>query len=380
MDEISFISNKNRKKCEVCKKEFTPKISAYMLEGENNSTIYLCSFTCKEKYLERGKPLQKCDQCGKEFRVIHKYQTLKLGEKAEYYLCSTECQGDFISDIKRKAREASGLNKATDTTRKIIIYTQKGGTGKTTTALNISVALSQMGFRVLLIDGDPQGNISISLKIKENKQQKNLYHVFSNNTSIKDVIYRDNKGLNNLDLILSDQNLAAININLAKYEDIKTRHKVFFEKLKEVEKQYDYIITDSSPALSVLNQNLLYAADEIIIPASCDYLSFATVEKVMSTIKDIETFYKHKIEILGILPTLFITGRKMSKNIVRDLQTKYGPSMVLSPIRDRAGIRSASFEGVAVVLSPKLAGYHDYQNLAQTISAKKRIKSIKAYN
>ncbi len=379
MDTISFISGKNRKKCEICGKEFTPKISAYTLEDDKGRKVYLCSYSCKEKYLEKDRPVQKCDQCGKEFRVVHNYQTLKLG-KAEYYLCSTECQGNFISDIKRKAREASGLNKATDTTRKIIIYTQKGGTGKTTTALNVSVALSQMGFRVLLIDGDPQGNISISLKLKDTNKRKNLYHVFSDNTSIKDVICKNNEGLNNLDLLLSDQNLAAVNINLVKYEDMKNRHKVFAQKLKEVEKQYDYIITDSSPALSVLNQNLLYAADEIIIPASCDYLSFATVEKVMETIKDVEKFYKHKIDILGILPTLFISGRRISKRIVKALQTKYGPSMVLAPIRDRAGIRAASFDGVAVVLSPKLQGYHEYQALAQTISDKKRIKNIKRYN
>lgn len=380
MDEISFLSGKNRKKCKICGKEFTPKISAYTIENENGEKVYLCSYNCKEQYLEKDRPIQKCDQCGKEFRVVHNYQTLNLGGKAEYYLCSTECQGNFISDIKRKAREASGLNKATDTTRKIIIYTQKGGTGKTTSALNVSVALSQMGFRVLLIDGDPQGNISISLRLKDNKKRKTLYHVFSDNTSIKDVICKNNEGLNNLDLLLSDQSLAAVNINLVKYEDIKTRHKVFAQKLKEVERQYDYIITDSGPALSVLNQNLLYAADEIIIPASCDYLSFATVEKVMGTIKDIKKFYNHKIDILGILPTLFISGRRISKKIVKELQTKYGPSMVLAPIRDRAGIRAASFEGKAVVLSPKLQGYHEYQALAQTISDKKRIKNIKRYN
>jgi len=373
MDDISFISNQNRKDCETCGKSFTPKISAYTLEKENGDKVYLCSFSCKEKYLEKDMPVKKCDFCGKNFRVVHNYQTLKIVKK-EYFICSTECQGNFISEFKRAAREANGLNKATDSTRKIVVYTQKGGTGKTTTALNLSVALSYMGYKVLLVDGDPQGNISLSLKIEGLKNKKNLYHVFSEDTTVRESLYQYNK---NLDLILSDQALAAVNINLAKYEDISTRHKVFSNKLKSIENNYDYIIMDCSPALSVLNQNLLYASDEILIPVSCDYLSFATVEKVMATIKEVEIYYKHKIEILGIVPTFYMSNTNISRRILRDLQNQYGMATVLSPIKDRVDIKTAALKGVAVVLNPKLKGYHDYQDLAQAISAKKRLKDLK---
>ena len=370
MEEISLISQKKKETCAICGKIFVPRISAYTLTDKTGKKVYLCSFSCKEKYLEKDRPRVKCDFCDKEFPLIHNYQKLNFGKK-EYYFCSTDCQFNFILDFKRKTREASGIKKATDTTRKIIIYTQKGGTGKTTTALNVSVALSLMGYKTLLIDGDPQGNISISLKIKETENQKNIYHIFSENIKVEDSIVTYN---DNLDLMLSDQGLAAINIYLARNENRKTRHKIFASRLKEVENRYDYIIIDCSPALSIVNLNLLYAANEIIIPVSCDYLSFATVDQVMSTLKDMEKYYKHRIEILGILPTFYIAGRKISKKIVRDLQVKYGSSLILSPIKDKVDIRNAAFKGIAVVVDPRSKGYIDYQYLAETIYSKKRIK------
>ena len=96
----------------------------------------------------------------------------------------------------------------------------------------------------------------------------------------------------------------------------------------------------------------------------------------MTTIKETEIFYKHKIEILGIIPTFYVSNTRISREILKNLQEKYGLSMVLSPIKDRVDIKTAASKGVAIVLSPELQGYHDYQNLAQVIAAKKRLKRL----
>ncbi len=376
MDEISLISDRDSNICYICGKEFGYKISQYKTNTPEGEDIYFCSISCKTKYLEKNKKLESCVFCKKQFAPIYNYQRLNINDKT-YYVCSSDCERGFIAEIKKN----NNLDELNNVTRKIVIHTQKGGTAKTTTALNLSVALSFRGYRVLLVDGDPQGNIAISLGIDDEKLGSNLYHLLLGKKPIKEVIYKDytfqkdEQENKNLDLLLSNQSLSAINVSLVK-EDVKSRYKIFSNELKKIEREYDFIIIDTSPAISLLNQNLIYAADEIIIPAACDYLSYATIDKVLEEIKALKKHFNYDIELLGVLPTFYISNQKVSQDILGKLRKKKGIKNVFSPIRDRADVKIASNDKVAVVLNTKSEAYSDYLELADVVS-KKKIKKDK---
>lgn len=228
-----------------------------------------------------------------------------------------------------------------------------------------------MGYKVLLIDGDPQGNISISFGMKIDRKQKTLYHLFLEDPNPEDLIIRKTK---NLHLIVSDQNLAAVNISLAREIDPKDRHKVLSEKLEKIERHYDYVIMDSSPSLSVLNHNLLYASDEVLIPVACDYLSLAGLKQVMVTLDDVRKYFHHPIEVIGIVPTFYISLQRVSRMVVNQLRNEYR-DLVLAPVRENARIRQSAFSNEAIVSSKRnknSAGYKDYHALADTITKRKR--------
>ncbi len=375
-DELFILSENKERICSICGKSFVPRIPSINVIEEEGTKIYVCSFQCRSDYFSKSIKMQKCNYCGKEFKPKYAFQTFQTNSGSVYYFCTTECHRSFIDDIKKEELRQNGIDKMTENTRKIAVFTQKGGTGKTTTAFNVSAALAEMGYKVLLIDGDPQGNISISLGLKPNAKQKTLYDVFIEEIDISDAIYKQE---NSFDLIISDQKLAAVNITLARDEDPKNRHKVLKQKLSSIEKKYDYIIMDCSPALSVLNHNLLYFSEEVLIPVSCDYLSMAGLKQVLATLEDVKKYFNHTIEVIGIVPTFYIRQQVVSRKVYNDLKTQYH-DLILSPIRESVSIRLSAFDGEAVVLSKKhskSAGEVDYHALADTITKRKTEKRVK---
>ncbi len=375
-DELILLSDSKEKSCEVCSKIFVPRIPSIHILEEDKKIKYVCSLQCRTAYFNKNIETQTCNYCGKEFKPKYAFQTFQTKGGPIYYFCSLECQRSFLDELKKEALKKEGIEKMTDATRKIAVFTQKGGTGKTTSALNLSVALSEMGYNVLLIDGDPQGNIAISFGLKNTERMKNLYDVFVDDAFPEDSLVKKTK---NLHLIISDRRLAAINIILARDQESKNRHKILQQKLGFIEKEYDFIILDCSPALSVLNHNLLYFSGEVLIPVSCDYLSLAGLKQVITTLDDVRKYFNHSIEIIGIVPTFYIANQKVSKKVVHDLKNQFH-DLVLAPIRESVSIRMSAFEKVAVVSSTKhqkSAGEADYHALADTISKIKTEKRRK---
>ena len=355
MNDIIIDIDNKKEICSACGKEFILRASYQTIDVEKG--IYVCSMRCKNSLAERRFKRETCINCNKSFFVEHSYQQIKIGETSLYF-CSLNCKNEATAAITvSNTREKHGK------VRKIAIFTQKGGTGKTTTAVNIALGLHKRHYRVLLIDGDPQGSITDSLDIMEPHGRLADLFDLKNPKYAKDVILRT-KINENPDLILSGPELNIINIELAKVD--KNRHKILTNKLKNVESEYDFIIIDCSPALSILNQNVLYFVDEILIPISCDYLSLASLPNLLSTIKDIEDYFKHKLFLLGILPTFYLKNQKASKDVYERLK-KNRKDKIFSPIPEAADIRLSAKQKEAVVNYKNRRGYASYNELINRI-------------
>src|SRR5262249_46917415 len=163
--------------------------------------------------------------------------------------------------------------------------------GKTTTAINLAAGIADRGYDVLLVDLDAQGNVGASLGIRG---ERTMYHLLVESTPPDDVIVPVR---NHLDVMTSDATLAAADVWLARLDDARAR--VLGERLSGLRGRYQYVVVDCGPSLSLLNQNALSYADEVMIPVSCDYLALVGVKQVLKTLKDIDKHLGHTVRISG---------------------------------------------------------------------------------
>lgn len=223
----------------------------------------------------------------------------------------------------------------TDQPRTIAIFNHKGGTGKTTTSVTIAAGLAQKGKKVLLVDTDAQGNVGVSLNVKV---EKSLYHVLVMGLSGKDATINVRP---NLDLIPSNETLASAELYLAGRQN---RDRVLAGRLASTISQYDYVIVDCSPSLSLLNQNALCLVDSVLIPVACDYLSLVGTRQVIKTVKNVNQLLHHPVRIWGVLPTFYESRAKICNEALDHLRQHFG-SRCLKPIRQAVRIKEAPSKG-----------------------------------
>jgi len=234
--------------------------------------------------------------------------------------------------------------------RKIAIINFKGGTGKTTTAVNLGYALSLKDYKVLIIDCDPQASISNWFGIDP---EYTIYDLLINKAQLKDCIYQ---ARHNLDIIASDKYLARIELILTKEKDIE---KVFNKKLKSL-KGYDFIFLDCPPSLSIINLNALEYAEEIFLPVSMDYLALRGVKQVIELLPE-------NIKLTKIIPTFYDERTRKSKEILEDLKNFF-KDKVTKPIRVNVRLSEcSSFHKTIFEYDPESRGAIDYKSLAEEI-------------
>jgi len=198
--------------------------------------------------------------------------------------------------------------------RAIAIANQKGGVGKTTTAINLSASLAANDLRVLLIDCDPQGNATTGVGVTKTNEQLNTYHALFSDTSISEIVVTTD--FEGLDLVPSNRNLVAANLELVELPDRESRLKF---KLDGIRDRYDYIILDCPPALDLLTLNALVASDAVLIPIQCEFFALEGISQLMDTVDRIRDAFQHNLAIEGILLTMYDDRTNLTRQVAADL-------------------------------------------------------------
>jgi chromosome partitioning protein len=335
--------------CQSCQKQFVPKFR-FQVAQTSAGTQYYCSQRCRGP--EIGAAAQRhdvsCDQCSKSFTLAFAFQTAEFAEGRKF----------FCSELCRHAAMTQKQPTANKPARVIAVLNQKGGTGKTTTAINVAAGLAESNKRVLLVDLDAQGNVGISLGIKG---PKTIYHVLSQGA---DPVECAVPVRNNLDVLTSDYTLAAAEVELARKDRRAHALAMRFGQLH----QYDFVILDCAPSLSLLNQNALTYAAEVLVPVSCDYLSLVGVKQVLRTIQYVNEILMHPVRICGVLPTFYDVRNKISADAVQNLR-QYFKERTLPPVRVNTKLKEApSFKKTVFEHAPDSHGARDYLRVVEWVS------------
>lgn len=245
----------------------------------------------------------------------------------------------------------------------IAISNQKGGVGKTTTAISLSGCFSKLGYSVLLVDMDPQGNASRGMGLDPSGIRKNILDVLLDLADINKVIKKTHtKGV---DVLPSNLKLSTLD---ALINDVDEPFNLLKNHLNLITKEYDYVIIDCPPSLGLLNLNALCAADSVIIPVQCEYYAMEAVAQILSSISKIQKDYNPKLEILGFLLTMYDARIKLATEVTTEIRALFREKTFVTQIPRNISLAEAAFVGLPVNLfRPKATGSIAYNSLAKEI-------------
>jgi chromosome partitioning protein len=270
---------------------------------------------------------------------------------------------DLIAPARHEGAEEDVEPEAAVKHAEVIAFAnQKGGVAKTTTTLNLAVAFAESGYRVLCVDLDPQGNLTMSQGIDPDKVEKSLYDVLVHDMPLAEIIQR-----REIDIAVASIDLAGAEIAMS----TKIGRERSLEKaLKEVSGDYDFVCIDTPPSLGLLTINALTAASKVIVPVQCEYLSMRGLVQLQNTLRMIQENLNPDVKIEGILPTMLDSRTVHAKEAVEILEENFGDLVFRSRIRKAIKFAEAPVKGSSVLkYDPQSNAANYYRELAEEVLA-----------
>ena len=250
--------------------------------------------------------------------------------------------------------------------RIIAIANQKGGVGKTTTAVNLSASLAERGKKTLIIDMDPQGNTTSGLGLDKNELEKTTYEVITDEYSIKECIREEI--FENLSLLPANRNLAGAEIELMTVDKMQY---ILKDNLKDVKDSYDFIIIDCPPALGMLTVNAMTAANTVIVPIQCEFYALDGLTQLIYTIELIQKSLNPQLKIEGVVFTMYDARTNLSLQVVENVKDNLQQNIYKTIIPRNIRLAEAPSYGMPInQYDPKSAGSESYMRLADEVISK----------
>lgn len=248
----------------------------------------------------------------------------------------------------------------------IALANQKGGVGKTTTAINLAASLASLGKKILLVDADPQANASSGLGVDVRDVKKSIYECLVEEIQPQEAIMPTD--LENLSIIPSHIDLVGAEIEML---EIEHREKIMRRMLQPLKDQYDYILIDCLPSLGLITVNALTASDVVIIPVQCEYFALEGISKLLNTIKIIKTKLNPELAIEGFLLTMYDNRLRLANQVYNEVQKHFGDLVFKSVIQRNVKLSEAPSHGKPVLLYDKESkGTQNYLDLAKELIAR----------
>ena len=250
--------------------------------------------------------------------------------------------------------------------RVIAIANQKGGVGKTTTAINLSACLAEKGQKVLAMDMDPQGNMTSGLGVDKNNVENTVYDLIIGESSINEVIVRD--VLENLDIIPTSIDLSGAEIELL---DVDEKEYIIRNAIANIKEDYDYIVIDCPPSLSMLTINAMTTADSVLVPIQCEYYALEGLSQLIHTVELVRDRLNPQLTIEGVVFTMYDARTNLSLQVVENVKDNLDQTIYKTIIPRNIRLAEAPSYGMPInKYDPKSAGADSYMRLADEVMEK----------
>lgn len=260
--------------------------------------------------------------------------------------------------------------------RVLAIANQKGGVGKTTTAINLGTALAAVGERVLLLDADPQGNASTGLGVARAQRRTTLYDVLVGESNLTGAIV--NTSVPGLDIVPADADLSGVEIELGAHPRRSYRLKDAVAGLTGMAEPYAYILIDCPPSLNLLTVNAMTAADAVLVPLQCEFFALEGLTQLMRTVELVRGSLNPTLDIQGVVLTMYDRRNSLSDQVARDVRAHFGDKVYDAVIPRNVRVSEApSFGKPALIYDLKCAGSQAYLKLAREVVARERMRRKK---
>ena len=260
--------------------------------------------------------------------------------------------------------------------RVLVVANQKGGVGKTTTAINLGTALAAVGERVLLVDSDPQGNASTGLGIGRAQRKVTLYDVLMGEQPITAAVAKTE--LPGLDVIPADPDLSGVELELGQQAGRSFKLRDALEPIRQTG-EYTYVLIDCPPSLNLLTVNAMAAADAVLVPLQCEFFALEGLSQLLRTVELVRGSLNPSLEIQGVVLTMYDKRNSLSEQVARDVRAHFGETVYATVIPRNVRVSEApSFGKPVLVYDLKCAGSQAYLRLAREVVLRERDRRNKA--